>query len=260
MRRLRRLVQKKALRWSEGVCVLEGPDLVDAALRAQVEFEGLYLDVERSDTHTLALAERAESQGVRVFALSPGVLEKISDAQSPQPVIAAVRFVPRTLMDISLHGCVLIAHDVRDPGNVGTMIRTADAAGATAVILSGHSVDPYNPKTLRATAGSIFHVPVVLHHDLAEVLEACHRSGRRSFAAVVRGGVDHYRAPLGGDVALVLGNESEGLDDAEISLCTDTVSISMVGANESLNVAVAASLLVFEAFHQRGSGQPASTT
>lgn len=259
MRRLRRLGQKRSLRWTEGVCVLEGPDLIDAALDAGAEFEGIYLDATRESPALRVLCEKAEALGVRVFHLGAGVIEKISDAQTPQPILAAVRFVPRGLSDISPRGCVVVLHDLRDPGNAGTVIRTADAAGASAVIFTGQSVDPYNPKTLRATAGSIFHVPLVLHESLRAVTTWFHEAGGTSVAAVVRGGVDHYDAPLGGDVMIVMGNESEGLSPDDVRSCSFSVSIAMSGDNESLNVAMATGLLLFESRRQRLSGGPGPT-
>lgn len=260
MRRLRRLGQKRSLRWTEGVCVLEGPDLIESALDAGVEFEGIYLDASRETPALRSLCATAESRGVRVFQLGYGVIEKVSDAQSPQPILAAVRFVPRGLADLSPRGCVIVLHDLRDPGNAGTVIRTADAAGASAVILTGQSVDPYNPKTLRATAGSIFHVPVVLHESLTDVTAWFHAAGGTSAAAVVRGGLDYYAAPLGADIMIVMGNESEGLSPADVSACSFSVSIAMSGENESLNVAMATGLLLFESRRQRLSGGPVPTT
>jgi TrmH family RNA methyltransferase len=252
VRRLRRLAQKRALRWSEGVCVLEGPDLVEAALAAGCEFEGVYLDGGRATEPALAqLASRADDLGVRVFTLQPGVLERVADAQTPQPVLGAVRFIPRELSELVPRGLTVVLHDVRDPGNAGAVIRTADAAGAAAVVLSGHSVDPYNPKTLRATAGSIFHLPVVVASDLGAVTGWFAAGGGRSYATVVRGGTDYRRAELSGDVLVVVGNEGEGLDAAAVACCDESLSIPMAGANESLNVAVAAGVVVFEALAQR---------
>ena len=151
MRRLRRLVRKRAERWDEGVCVIEGPDLIEAALDSGVDFEALYVDAASVDDVTVvAVIERARRAGVGVFCLDTGVLENVADAKTPQPLIAAVHFRVVTLSDIDASGLVLVLDNVRDPGNAGTIIRSADAAGAVAVVLTGDSVDPFNPKTLRA--------------------------------------------------------------------------------------------------------------
>ena len=133
------------------------------------------------------------------------------------------------------------------------MIRSADAAGVGAVIFTGDSVDPFNPKTLRSSAGSVFHLPLVVGRSLAEVTVALSEKGISSYASVVRGGSDFRTLPLGGGCAIVIGNESSGLDEAAIALCDASLSIPMAGRSESLNAGVAASLVLFEALHQRGT-------
>src|SRR6202020_334258 len=120
-------------------------------------------------------------------------------------------------------------HDVRDPGNAGTLVRSADAAGATAVVFTGHSVDPFNPKTLRATAGSIFHVPVAVA-ELSEALGSFSERGASTYATVVRGGVDHRSIDYRRTRVVVIGNEAEGLGDEAVALCDARISIAMAGA------------------------------
>ncbi len=235
---------KRSLRWSEGVCVLEGPDLIESALVAGVEFEGVYV-ANDATSKFLALVTRLEDAGVRVFSLEPGVIEKIADATTPQPIIASIRMPVATLDGIEPVGTVIVLHDVRDPGNVGTIVRSADASGASAVILTGHSVDPFNPKTLRATAGSIFHLPVVLCESLEDALTWFHRGGGTSFATVVRGGENLDEVTLPANHLFVLGNEAEGLSQSESALATLVVTIPMSGKAESLNVSIAAALTLF---------------
>jgi len=230
--------------------VLEGPDLVSAALDAGAAIEAVY--VEGSDPS--AIAERAADQGVRVFTLQSGVLATITDAQTPQPVIAAWRFIDAAPATLNDGGLTVIVHDLRDPGNAGTIVRSADAFGAQCVIFTGHTVDPYNPKALRATAGSIFHVPVVVGR-FDETANALSNAGVVLWAAVVHGGDDPSAADLSGAVALVVGNESGGLDATTIARCDATVTIPMAGRSESLNAGVAVSLLAYEAMRQRrGAG------
>jgi TrmH family RNA methyltransferase len=250
VRRLRRLVQKRSLRWSEGVCVLEGPDLVEAALESGVEFEAVYVDAAALHSAPIeALTARATGHGVRVFALAEGVVEKIADAQTPQPVVAAVRFEQRDVASLPTTGLAIVLHDLRDPGNVGTIIRSADAAGATAVVLTGQSVDPFNPKTLRASAGSIFHLPVLV--SSIEATLAHFGGDAQLLATVVRGGRSHREVDFTKASVVVIGNEADGLDDATIERCDQTISIPMDGRSESLNAGVAASLIAFEALFQR---------
>jgi TrmH family RNA methyltransferase len=259
VRRLRRLVQKRSLRWSEGVCVLEGPDLVASALAAGVEFEAIYVDQAHGRQGSDELYEIAARHGVRVYSLAPGVLEKIADAATPQPVLAAVRLPVVEADSIAAEGLVLVLHDVRDPGNAGTLIRSADAAGATAVVFTGHSVDPFNPKTLRATAGSIFHLPVAVG-ELASTLHSFASRGAGTFATVVRGGVDHRDVDYSRATVVVIGNEADGLDEGSIALCDAAISIAMAGSSESLNAGVAGSLIAFEAMWRRQDTEPEPPT
>jgi RNA methyltransferase, TrmH family len=245
------LIQKRTLRWSEGVCVVEGPDLVRAALDAAVEFEAIYLDADASkDEVLLDLVAVASTHGVRVFSLAAGVLDRVADTATPQPIMAAVRLPISELSAIAPDGLILILHDVRDPGNAGTLIRSADAAGASGLIFTGTSVDPFNPKTLRSTAGSIFHVPVAVA-SLEDAVSHLHSRGVRVLATVIRGGSGLREVDFSKPTAVVIGNEASGLDDAAIALCDGSLSIEMAGANESLNAGVAGSLIVFEALWQR---------
>jgi RNA methyltransferase, TrmH family len=233
--------------------VLEGPDLVMSSLVASREIEAIYLDeayVGSDDAQRIVAAASARS--VRVFQLAPGVLERVADATTPQPVIASVRLPVVDVDAIETAGLVLVLHDVRDPGNAGTLIRSADAAGARGVVFTGHSVDPFNPKTLRATAGSIFHVPVAVS-DLETTLASFERRGATTLATVVRGGVDHRSIDFTEPTVVVVGNEAVGLDDEVVARCRGAITITMDGDSESLNAGVAGSLIAFEAMWQRRS-------
>ncbi len=222
-----------------------------AALEAGAEFEALFVDAsvaDRSDVHEIIV--RADARGVRAFGLDPGVFAKVSDASTPQPISATVRFAAPALSELATGGLTLVLHDLRDPGNVGTIIRSADAAGVDAVVLTGQSVDPYNPKTLRATAGSIFHLPVVVA-ELEGTLAHFVSAGAHTWATVVRGGTELLDCDLSGPSVVVIGNEADGLDEAAIGHCQSTMSIAMAGGNESLNAGVAASLVAFAGYWQR---------
>jgi TrmH family RNA methyltransferase len=253
VRRLRRLVQKRSLRWSEGVCVIEGPDLVAAALASGAQFEAIYVDAnEATSPGLVALTNRANDLGVRVFELENGVLAKVADAQTPQPVLAAVRFASNDVDAIACRGLILVVHDLKDPGNAGTIIRSADAAGTSAVIFTGQSVDPYNPKALRATAGSIFHLDICVA-TLEATLAHFSTLGAQTLATVVRGGTSYRDVKFTIATVVVIGNEAEGLSDDVIVKCDRSISIPMAGRSESLNAGVAASLIAFEALWQRGN-------
>jgi len=231
-----------------------------AALDASAEFEAIYVDPTRtSDADLAELERRAMTKGVRVFALAPGVLERVADAATPQPVLGAVRLPLVDVAAIPCRGLLMVLHGVRDPGNAGTLIRSADAAGASGVIFTGHSVDPFNPKTLRASAGSIFHVPVALD-ALSVTLDSFTSRGAASYATVVRGGVSHRLVDFTKPTVVVIGNEADGLDEAAIALCDGAVTIEMAGVSESLNAGVAGSLIAFEALWQREDTSPTPPT
>ncbi len=234
------------------MCVLEGVDLIEAALNSSgIEFEALFVDQSSlEDSEVSALCDRADGQGVRVFALANGVIDRVADTQSPQPLLATVRIRVSELQDLVGTGLVLVLDNVRDPGNAGTIIRSADAAGAVGVVLTGECVDPFNPKTLRASAGSIFQVPVAMA-SLDETLGHFGAMGVRSYATVVRGGTPYRSADLSAGCVVVIGNEATGLDATARSQCDEELTIEMAGLSESLNAGVAASLIAFEALAQR---------
>ncbi len=236
---------------------MEGPDLVRAGLDADAEFEAVYVDASSaSGGECSEVMREAEAKGVRVFSLAKGVLESIADAQTPQPMLATVRLPLVALTTIGVTGLIFVLHDVRDPGNAGTMVRSAAAAGASAVIFTGQSVDPFNPKTLRASAGAVFQVPVSVA-ELPGTLQHFADAGARILATVVRGGVSHRAQDFSIPTVVVIGNEAAGLDDATVALCDASITIPMQGTTESLNAAIAASLIAFEALYQR---QDASST
>ena len=224
---------------------------MDAALASGASCDGLYIDRDSvSRSEMVQLVQRAQRAGTRVFTLAAGVLEKVTDATTPQPVLAVVHFSTLELESIELNSLVLVLENIRDPGNLGTVIRSADAAGVSAIVLSGECVDPFNPKTLRATAGSIFHVPLVLA-PLADTLSFLHVRGVRSFATVLSEATSYLDCDVSAGCAVVIGNESAGLSEAAAALCDERMTIEMVGRAESLNAGVAASLIAFEALRQR---------
>ena len=225
------------------------------ALDAGATVEAVYVAPEgRTNDGVGTVVDRAFSAGVRVFDLGPGVIERVSDTVHPQPVLAVVGFTPAPLEAVRAHSSVLVLVDVRDPGNAGTIIRTADASGIGVVIHCDGSVDPTNPKVVRASAGSIFHVPVVLGGDPVAVVDALRGWEFETVGTAVRGGLNYADFDWRQRVAMVFGNEATGLDEVLISRLDARVSVPMVGRAESLNVAVSASVLCFEALRQRRSG------
>ena len=240
--RLRRLLRRRSDRASERAFVLEGPKLLAEAIAAGAPLEAVYVSGDIQ-------VDVPDSIPVRV--LQRGVLERVADTVTPQPVLAVCGAVDVPLTDVLSATFVVVCVDLQDPGNAGTILRSAEAAGAGAVVLAGASVDPMNPKAVRASAGSLFHVPVVSGGDPVGVLGELGGRGLRRLGTVAHGGESLDDADLTGPVALVLGNEAHGLPP-EVEACLDGhLTIPMVGRSDSLNVGMATSVLCFEVARQR---------
>ncbi|MDP9421094.1 MAG: RNA methyltransferase [Actinomycetota bacterium] len=248
VQRLRRLVARRSVRLAEGAFVLEGETLLGEALDAGVALEAVFVAPLGS---ALAEVERAAAAGVRVYDLAPGVLEQVAGTVTPQPVLAIARSNDVALDEIAGATLVVVCVDVRDPGNAGSVLRSAEAAGAGAVVFCRGSVDVFNPKTVRSSAGSLFHVPVVSGGDPVEVLQRLGEWGFGRVATVSRGGTAYDEVDLGGRVAVIVGNEANGLPPSLDGYVDVHATIPMAGRAESLNVGVAAALMCFEALRQR---------
>jgi len=199
--------------------------------------------------------DRAAAAGVRVHVLAAGVVERVAGTANPQPVLAVVRAIDVPLARLADARLVLVCVDVRDPGNAGTVVRCAEAAGADGIICCAGTVDLYNPKTVRATAGSIFHVPVVAGGDAMEVLDQMSTWGVRRLGTTVGAGRRYTEVDLTVRTAFVLGNEATGLPSRVFAGLDEVVTIPMAGRTSSLNVGMAAAVLCFEAARQRTMGR-----
>lgn len=250
---------KKPERAESGLFLLEGPQAVAEALthRPQLVVE-LYATPTALDRYT-DIAETAIDAGVDVEFVTEEVLHSMADTVTPQGFIAVCHQFPTAVKDVFAASPRLVAilEEVRDPGNAGTIIRAADAAGADAVVFTGRAVDLYNPKVVRASTGSIFHLPVALAADLADVVERARAAGLTVLAADVKGDdlLDVRReGGLDGPVAWVFGNEAHGLPDELLALADRAVTVPIYGHAESMNLATAASVCLYEsAFAQRSA-------
>jgi len=238
--------------------VVEGAELLSVALAAGADVEAVYVAPEGADTPAVVEVTSAVlAGGGRVFDLAPGVMARVASTVSPQPLLAVVPYRPATWSSLDGATLVVVCVDVRDPGNLGTVIRTADAAGVDAVVVCEGTVDPTNPKVVRSTAGSLFHLPVVDGGPAADALAELSARGLTTVATVVRGGTDYTGFDWTRPVALVLGNEATGLDPGLAASLGDGVTVPMAGRAESLNVGISAAVLCFEALRQRrAAGSP----
>jgi TrmH family RNA methyltransferase len=251
VQRLRRLSGRRAARHDDGAFVVEGPTLAAEALAAGLALEEAFA----TDEVDPALVEALEAAGARVHAIRPDVLAKNVDTVTPQGLaVIARRFEVPVEVAVSAAAAgplALVLVDIADPGNAGTLVRTAEAAGATAVLFCGSSVDPGNGKCVRASAGALFHLPVASGGETVVVLDQLRERGVRTAATVVRGGRPYDRVDLTGPLALVLGSEAHGLPEAVVAQVDEPLTIEMAGRSESLNVAMAGAVVCFEALRQR---------
>jgi TrmH family RNA methyltransferase len=264
MQRLRRLSRRREVRAEAGVLLVDGPVLLGEALDAGLELQQVFVEaaaVDADPSHPIAEARR---RGVAVATVQDGVLAKVLDLVTPQRVVAvAVR--PESSLDDVLADAVdrgrpvVVLVTIQDPGNAGTLVRVAEAAGAAGVVLCDHSVDPWNPKAVRAAAGSSFRVPVVEAADADHVVQQCRDLGVPVIATVGDGGTAPEGAALGSAFALLVGNEAHGLSDELVALASTSVSVPMDGSVESLNAAVAGAAVLFDASRQRRVASPSET-
>lgn len=251
MQLLRRLSGRRSARSEEGAFVIDGPTLLAEALRAGVPVRDVFATAEAP----AALLDDAARAGATVHEVSPDVLSRAVDAVTPNAVAAiAGRLevdVEVALAAATASPLTLVLVDVADPGNAGTLVRSAEAAGAAAVLFCGASVDPSSPKCVRAAAGALFHVTLAAGGEPAMVLEQLQGAGVTTAATVLRDGLPYDEADLTGPLALVLGSEAHGLPSTLADQVDLRLTIPMAGRAESLNVAMAGSILCFEALRQR---------
>lgn len=229
---------------------MEGPQAVCEALAAGARVSGLFVTAPAQARHS-DLVQAAADAGVDIQVVSGEVMGELAQTVTPQGLLAVCDFidVPLSHLDNSKMRLVAVLANVRDPGNAGTVLRTADAAGADAVIFADASVDPYNGKCVRASAGSLFHLPVVAGTRLADAVGALRRAGLTVIAADGRADATlddpATREALAGPVAWLFGNEAWGLPRDLLALADRSVAVPIYGRAESLNLAAAAAVCLY---------------
>ncbi len=263
IQRLRRLLGRRSARSEEGAFVVEGAKILTEALDAQAFVECVFVSADALGLELDALV-RVRALDIEIVPVDPAAFTRIFDVDSPQPICAILRRIEPTLMDLhpglKAGGLVVVGVDIRDPGNAGTLIRSAEASGAVGVVFCADSVDVRSPKVVRSSAGALFHVPVVTGESLGPVLALFRSWGVRSWATAVRPGstVAHFDADLRGPTAVVFGNEGHGLGPEDLDAVDALLTIPMPGRSESLNVSMSATVVCFEAARQRAIGMSLS--
>lgn len=254
---LRRLSGRRKARLEAGRFVIEGPVPIGELLAAGADLDELYVDLEQweqtDDRLSLRVVVRdADAAGVPVWGLTSSVFASVSDTNAPQGALAIAVRSPQTMSAIAgSDGPVLVLVDISDPGNAGTLVRAAEAAGCAGVVFAGSSTDPFGPKAVRAAAGSIVRLPIAEVPEVSDALIELHNAGRTVVAMVVTGGAAPELTDLSAPVAIVIGSEAHGLPAAVVADCDIAVTIPMESAVESINAAVAGAVVLFEAARQR---------
>ena len=268
IKELAKLQKKSRLRDERRIFLVEGPRMVEEVPKERIE--RLYISESFERKNPAYIREL----GVPAEVLSDTVFSYVSDTKNPQGILAIVKRLEYTMEDIlgkSASKCeeksgekeknpqnhqirvphVIVLDNLQDPGNLGTIFRTAEAAGATGILLSSDSVDVYNPKVIRSTMGSVYRMPFVYVEHLPETLEVLAEAGIHSYAAHLKGKNSYDQEDYTRGTAFLIGNEGNGLRDEVADVAECYIKIPMCGEVESLNAAVASSVLMFEAARQR---------
>ncbi len=198
------------------------------------------------------LSRHGSDWNAPVTEVSEGIFPQLTTTETPEGVVAIASIPPTpSIPDLTSESLFVAMDALQDPGNLGTIIRTADAAGATAILVGKGTVDPYSPKVVRSTMGSLFHLPVIPVADLYASLDELAGAGAAVIATSLGATRSLYDLDLKGPVIWLIGNESQGLSDEALAHTTAQIRIPMPGHAESLNAAIAASVCLFETVRQR---------
>ncbi len=240
---VRSLARRRA-RYAARQFVIEGVKSIEEAIGAGMSPAlAFFTAAADAEPRAHALLERLRATGSSVLEVSDAVMQAMSNTETPSGILAVVPFVELPMPDSP--GFVLVLDNVRDPGNVGTILRSAWAAGVDAVLLAAGTADPYNDKVIRSAMGAHFHIP--LRVESWQAIADTIRRIPHVYLADARGETVYARADWSRPVALIVGGEAEGASDEARRLATERVSIPMRGGAESLNAAMAATVLLFEA-------------
>ena len=243
-------LKQKKYRTQNGLYLAEGLRTAEEAV-AYKAVETLFY-VATDDERTMRLLEDAAAQNIKLVCVSENVMKKIADTETPQGIIAVCKMRQPKLENLLASGKMLLVLDrVGDPGNIGTMLRTADAAGIGGLVLLKGCADIYAPKTVRSSMGSLFHIPVLSGVSEQEFISAAKKAGYDLLVTCLDGADNLYKADLSGRIAFVMGNEAGGVSESLLEQADKRVYIPMAGRAESLNVAMAAGIVMFEALRRK---------
>ena len=247
--KLVRKLQIRKHRDAEAKFIIEGINLVEEAISKNADIDYIIISDDFDyDPTRLKLSDLSE-----VYEVRREIFERLADAENGSGVLAVVskpKFSDEDLDRLANDANVLVLDRVQDPGNIGTMIRTAVAAGYSMVVCNKGTVDVWSPKVLRATAGMIFDIPVIYLEGTDELVRLLRRLDKRICVTVLEDAYAYYERDLSKGIALVIGNEGNGISDELIEMADERLTIPMKGNIESLNAAVSAAILMYEAIRR----------
>ena len=248
-------LKQKKYRTETGTFFAEGLRAVTEAVQYADVADLFFIKTEERKLNEII--KTAEEKGVRLYCVDEKVMAKLSDTKTPQGVLTVIKMPEDSLQKLrpgtasDNNAPVIILDRVQDPGNLGTIIRTADAVGALGIILLEGCVDAFSPKVVRASMGSLFHLPVIQDVFPEEVLTWCYRHGYEPAATALKNAQNMYKADLSKKMAFIFGNEANGVAEELQAAAETRLFIPMAGQAESMNVAMAAGIILFEGLRQR---------
>jgi len=252
IKEVKSLYRKKG-RMKNKAFIIEGIKIINEAIENNYPIENiLYTDQLLKNNEGVDFLNRLKDIYSPIY-VSNNIFKEISDTENPQGVLAVAQLQYRAIEEIKLNTkpFLLYLDEVQDPGNMGTIIRTADAFDIDGIIISEGCVDPYNPKVVRATMGSIFRTPLYYTANGLDELKALKDSGMKIYSTSLEGSIPIYEADYKGGIILVIGNESKGVKEDIQKMSDILIKIPMPGKAESLNAGVAASIIMYEVMKQR---------
>lgn len=250
MKNLIQLQKKAKAREEQGIYVIEGLKMFEEARLAKFLTKAYFSE---SFYDEKIKEDSGFFTGLDYDVVTDSLYKDISDTKTPQGVMGIVGMAKYTLKDMAGHldTFLLLLEDIRDPGNLGTMIRTAEGAGINGILLNSSCVDIYNPKVIRSTMGSIFRVPICQSEDFIQDIRKLKEQQIKIYAAHLSGCSYDTEGSFRGKCAILIGNEANGLSEEASNMAENRIKIPMAGKVESLNAAVAAAILMYEAARQR---------
>ena len=240
-------LKERRFRDKEGLFILEGLRLIEEAIKANMEIEQIIISKDYEEKFKELLLKN-HNLNKKIYFLANNLFMQIASTENPQGIIAVVK---KKNNKNTLNGdFYLICDKVQDPGNLGTIIRTAHAAGVNGIILTKGTVDIYNDKTIRSTMGSIFYIPILYDDENYSIIRSLKEDGFSLVATSLAESKNFFEEDLKGKTILAVGNEGNGISDELFELADKKVKIPMPGGAESLNVSIATSIILFEKVRQ----------